>query len=150
MKDDELLSKFTFRSTSQSSLYVYLLLQKCEEFENQIHNDSTNIKELNSGFCGDKKKLKEYLKTYFELCLSVQELKSEINDLQKYSITNKACLSDDAIDKLKSYYEKIEKDLLVMFSLINMKTSEISSSRITVTNILISIVAIIISIIFAA
>jgi len=148
--EDELYLKFNFKSIAQSSLYVYKLLQQCNEFEAETHRYICEINNLSLGIWGSKSKMKKYLKTYFELIENENEIKSEINDLQKYAVTINACIDGESIAMLTSSYKKIEKDSLIMFNLINMHMREISGARVTTTNILISIVAIIVAIVLSA
>lgn len=148
--EDELYLKFNFNTIAQSSLYIYKLLQKCNELENEIRRYISEINNLKTGVWGSKRELQKYLISYVELSNSENALKLEINDLQKYAVTIRACIDNECLAMLISCYEKIENDSLIMFNLINMHMRDISGARVTMTNILISIVAIIVAIFLSA
>jgi hypothetical protein len=139
--------QFDFNDKAHSSLYIYQLLKNCNEIDLTIQKQITEIKNLNSGCFGRKNSLKDYLDTYLELSKSEYELKLEINDFQKYSVTLYSNGVDNEIPMLIDYYKTIEKDLLIIFDLINTKLNEISSSRLAVTNFIVSVVAITISVV---
>lgn len=148
--ESELYSKFDFRTQSESKIYLKLLLQQCNDFEVEINRYIYEINNLSSGIWGSNRKLKKYLESYFELVESKNELKSEINDLQKYRVAWGEIIEDQGIEMLTACYEKIEKDSQLMFNLINMHMREISGARVTTTNILISVVAIIVAVVLSA
>lgn len=150
IKDDELTQKYKFHTFAQGSLYVYSLLQKCEELEKEIHSCITDIKKVKPCLFSKTTKLKNHLNMHYELSSVKNELKSEIKDFQKYSVTLRACVPENSIDMLIEEYKKIESELLLMFNLADMKIREILSSRITATNIGLSVIAILVAIIISA
>lgn len=150
IKADELTPKYKFVTHSQSSLYVYSLLQKCEELEKEIHSYITDIKKVKTDLFSKKTKMKNYLNMHYELSSVKNELKSEIKDFQKYSVTLCACVSENYVDMLIEEYKTIESELLLMFNLADMKIREILSSRVTATNIGLSVIAILVAIIISA
>ena len=92
---------------------------------------------------------KEFVK-YFDYESILSSSRDEYRDFQKYTRSPQGYPNTEAILVLSDIFEQTEKKLIVYFELINRKTNEISSSRVTLTNIILSLAAIVVALISIA
>lgn len=148
-RNTEHIKKLKFQTMYESSVYQIKMLAAGIEIENSISILISDIRNANSGFLGSKKKLLNMLNRYFEIEKSYKELKEEIQEFQCYALTPFAIASSDDVEMLIEISDEIKKNANISFELINRKISEISNSRLAITNLIISIVAIIIAVVFS-
>lgn len=97
------------------------------------------------------------IRTYVPLEVNLKEYKRLVNGIWKNAITSKKagilysltqCVMNKQSSKSSSQSKSlIDSELNILFELINIKISEVSSARVSLTNLIISIVAIIIALI---
>ena len=144
------MGKFDFRSLSEADTYEMPLLDEGIKIEEKIGEDIKQVLSIESGFCGNRKLLKQAFSTYLQETEKVQEYRSKIREYQQYASSCEGVANSDKIPVFSDVVEQIDKKLVVCSDLINRKENEISSSRITFTNIGLSIAAIAVALIAIA
>lgn len=145
--ENSLVDKMNFSGNVEVCAYISILLKKVFKFEETITTFILDVRKINSGVFGNKKKLKEYLNTYFNKTEEFSEYKIETRELLKYFYKWDTAVKENDVDPLIDVNDKIDSELNILFELINIKISEVSSARVSLTNLIISIVAIIIALI---
>lgn len=140
--------KFGYRAEAQK--YETPLLKRGTELENELSEKVENVKNYKSGLFGSTDKLKKELDQYLIYLNKVNEFRKETREYE-YEITiGNSASTPGVLEVLFDINDHLEKKLNIYFELINRKTSEIHSIRLSYSNIAISFAAIIVSIIAIA
>ena len=143
----------SFNDYNHLLCYGYYLLNNGYRLESQYEDLLKSSRICPDGVAGSKKILNNYQDHYFELDKNRKIYKKEAKELIKYCIAqkyNQKVIIQDMIDMLSEVIIVIDKNESMCFEIINRKLSSISNSRMTLTNLIISIVAIIIAVLVAA
>lgn len=135
----------TFTTLTECVLYLKPWIAKEIQLEKDVCNHVEQVKSYKSGVFGSKKSLKIELDNYFTFTHQASDLRNFIRALQEY-ILIKVHVGSDEAKTLLDIIEQTDKKLGIYFELINRKSSEISSARLSLTNIILSIVAVIVAV----
>lgn len=134
-----------FNHNDKTILYGQMLFNKEQEFLIGIFNLIDSVKASEDGFFGRKRALVRILDEYLLVVIDFDEYRKETRCFFQSCLSSHSNiyhLIQSLIDELHKILEEIDRANQVCFELIDRKISNIVSVHITVTNIVISFVAI--------
>lgn len=137
---------FNFNTWTECVKFIDPWMAKAMKLEENVCKHIEDVKNNKSGVFGSLKALKNELKNYFVLEAEISNIRKFTRALQKYILLEIA-IGENEVSALLDIVQETDKKMGVYFSLINAKSNEILSSRLTLTNIILSIAAVTIALI---
>lgn len=141
-------NNFNFQTLTESSVYEQQLIEEGISLEGDISSRIEEVKYIKTTFFVAKNGTEKALRHYIFYANQTRYYRQRVREYQKYGVSVNGIATSDAISTLSDIIEQLENKLYMYFGLINTKKNEISSARLTAANILLSIIASIIAVIY--